>query len=110
MAFARARESTLSPMTGRVIKRINDDGPMPFDEYMEICLYDPDGAFFTTGPVRSGKHDVIGSSIRAGPPVQLRASSISACSSRLRRGRMHSYEFDHPPSTLLRQHCADVVA
>lgn len=55
MAFARARESTLPPMTQRVIKRVNDDGPMPFDEYMEICLYDPDGGFFATGPVRSGK-------------------------------------------------------
>jgi len=28
---------------------------MPFDEYMEWCLYDPDEGFFSAGPVRSGK-------------------------------------------------------
>lgn len=26
---------------------------MSFDEYMEICLYDPEEGFFTTGPLRS---------------------------------------------------------
>lgn len=28
---------------------------MPFDEYMEMCLYDPDEGFFAAGPLRSGK-------------------------------------------------------
>lgn len=28
---------------------------MPFEEYMAACLYDPDGGFFTTGPLRSVK-------------------------------------------------------
>jgi SAM-dependent MidA family methyltransferase len=28
---------------------------MPFDEYMEWCLYDVDEGFFSAGPVRSGK-------------------------------------------------------
>ena len=28
---------------------------MPFDEYMESCLYDPRGGFFSAGPLRSGK-------------------------------------------------------
>jgi len=28
---------------------------MPFDEYMESCLYDPGGGFFSAGPLRSGK-------------------------------------------------------
>lgn len=31
------------------------DGPMPFEEFMAACLYDPDGGFFTTGPLRSVK-------------------------------------------------------
>ncbi len=26
---------------------------MPFDEFMEVCLYDPGEGFFTTGPLRS---------------------------------------------------------
>jgi SAM-dependent MidA family methyltransferase len=33
--------------------RIETDGPMPFEEFMAACLYDPDGGFFTTGPLRS---------------------------------------------------------
>lgn len=28
---------------------------MPFDEYMELCLYDPREGFFSAGPLRSGK-------------------------------------------------------
>ena len=35
--------------------RIAADGPMPFEDYMAACLYDPDGGFFTTGPLRSVK-------------------------------------------------------
>lgn len=39
----------------RIAEHIRAHGPMPFDEYMEWCLYDPDGGFFSAGPVRSGK-------------------------------------------------------
>lgn len=35
--------------------RIDADGPMPFEEYMSACLYDEDGGFFATGPLRSVK-------------------------------------------------------
>jgi len=42
-------------MRARIIARIESAGPMPFDEYMEMCLYDPDDGFFAAGPVRSGK-------------------------------------------------------
>ena len=35
--------------------RIAANGPMPFEEYMAACLYDPDGGFFATGPLRSVK-------------------------------------------------------
>ena len=28
---------------------------MPFEEYMAACLYDPEGGFFATGPLRSSK-------------------------------------------------------
>jgi len=34
-------------------ERIERDGPLFFDEFMRACLYDPDGGFFTTGPLRS---------------------------------------------------------
>ena len=42
-------------MRQRIVDRILADGPMPFDTYMEACLYDPAGGFFSAGPVRSGK-------------------------------------------------------
>jgi SAM-dependent MidA family methyltransferase len=35
--------------------RIAAEGPLPFEAYMAACLYDPDGGFFTTGPLRSVK-------------------------------------------------------
>lgn len=33
--------------------RIETSGPLPFEEFMAACLYDPDGGFFATGPLRS---------------------------------------------------------
>ncbi|MFV1970757.1 MAG: SAM-dependent methyltransferase [Acidimicrobiia bacterium] len=39
----------------RIAEHIRTHGPMPFDEYMEWCLYDPDDGFFSAGPVRSSK-------------------------------------------------------
>ncbi|MCL1692372.1 MAG: SAM-dependent methyltransferase [Actinomycetia bacterium] len=35
--------------------KIRADGPMPFEEYMDACLYDEEFGFFTTGPLRSVK-------------------------------------------------------
>jgi SAM-dependent MidA family methyltransferase len=42
-------------LADRLRARIAADGPMPFEEYMAACLYDPDGGFFTSGPLRSVK-------------------------------------------------------
>ncbi|MDK1017537.1 MAG: SAM-dependent methyltransferase [Actinomycetota bacterium] len=42
-------------MRTRLIRQIEAEGPMPFDEYMAACLYDPDDGFFSAGPLRSGK-------------------------------------------------------
>ncbi len=40
-------------LADRLRDRIAATGPLPFDEYMEICLYDRADGFFTTGPLRS---------------------------------------------------------
>ena len=37
----------------RLRRRIEADGPMPFEEFMAASLYDPDHGFFATGPLRS---------------------------------------------------------
>lgn len=41
-------------MRQRVLERIRDDGPLGFDAYMELCLYDPEAGFFSSDAVRSG--------------------------------------------------------
>jgi SAM-dependent MidA family methyltransferase len=37
----------------RIRNEIETAGPMPFERFMELALYDPDGGFFTTGKLRS---------------------------------------------------------
>ena len=37
----------------RLIDRISIEGPLPFDEFMRVCLYDPEAGFFGAGPLRS---------------------------------------------------------
>lgn len=36
-----------------LIESIDRNGPMPFEDFMEACLYDPVAGFFSTGPLRS---------------------------------------------------------
>lgn len=42
-------------LTGRLIHRIRESGPLPFEEFMASALYDPQHGFFSTGGVRSAK-------------------------------------------------------
>jgi len=37
----------------RIRRDIEARGPIPFEEFMQLALYDPDGGFFTTGKLRS---------------------------------------------------------
>jgi SAM-dependent MidA family methyltransferase len=37
----------------RIRQEIEDTGPIPFEVFMDLSLYDPDGGFFTTGKLRS---------------------------------------------------------
>jgi SAM-dependent MidA family methyltransferase len=37
-----------APLLPRIIGRIEAEGPMRFDDYLESALYDPDGGFYTT--------------------------------------------------------------
>ena len=39
----------------RLKRRIRADGPMVFEQFMAACLYDANGGFFSTGPLRSTK-------------------------------------------------------
>jgi SAM-dependent MidA family methyltransferase len=42
-------------MISRVSEYIQANGPMTFDLFMEMCLYDPDHGFFSAGAVRPGE-------------------------------------------------------
>ena len=37
----------------RIRRLISREGPIPFDRFMEMALYDPDGGYFGSGPLRS---------------------------------------------------------
>ncbi|MFH1331584.1 MAG: SAM-dependent methyltransferase [Actinomycetota bacterium] len=37
----------------RLVGRIQQEGPLPFDEFMRAALYDPDEGYFSSGPLRS---------------------------------------------------------
>ncbi|MDP8958470.1 MAG: SAM-dependent methyltransferase [Actinomycetota bacterium] len=39
----------------RLVDRIREAGPIPFEEYMALALYHPEGGFFTGGPLRSAR-------------------------------------------------------
>jgi len=39
----------------RLLQRIGTEGPLPFDDYMRMALYDPGEGYFATGPLRSEK-------------------------------------------------------
>jgi SAM-dependent MidA family methyltransferase len=41
------------PLTDQLRHRIRAEGPMPFEQFMAASLYDPEGGFFVTGPLRS---------------------------------------------------------
>ena len=41
-------------MKSRILERIRNDGPLGFDDYMEMALYDPGAGFFASGRVRPG--------------------------------------------------------
>lgn len=52
----RRRPSTLrGVLRDRLLQRIRHRGPLPFDEYMRMVLYDPAEGYFATGPLRSEK-------------------------------------------------------
>lgn len=41
-------------LKNRILERIERHGPLSFEAYMEMCLYDPDDGYFAAGDVRPG--------------------------------------------------------
>jgi len=48
-------DSGRRPLQDQLIERIRRDGPMPFEEFQQIALYDPKDGFFGSGKLRSTK-------------------------------------------------------
>lgn len=42
-------------LKARLLQRIAAEGPLPFEDFMAACLYDPQSGFFMSGPLRSEK-------------------------------------------------------
>ncbi len=45
----------MNALAARIRGEIADNGPMPFDRYMQIALYDPEDGFFGSGRLRSAR-------------------------------------------------------
>ncbi len=43
----------VTELLDRIIREVRDDGPLPFDRYMDMCLYDPDAGYYSAGPQRT---------------------------------------------------------
>jgi len=46
---------THPPLSAKICSRIQSQGPIPFRDYMEMALYDPDSGYYATGIQRVGK-------------------------------------------------------
>ena len=44
-----------APVLDQIIDEIRREGPIGFDRFMQIALYDPDGGYFATGSLRSDR-------------------------------------------------------
>jgi SAM-dependent MidA family methyltransferase len=42
-------------LAARIRAEIHDGGPMPFDRFMELALYDPDGGYYRSSDARPGR-------------------------------------------------------
>lgn len=45
----------MTSLVDRILTRIEGEGPLPFEEFMRMALYDPGGGFFASGVVRSAR-------------------------------------------------------
>jgi len=44
-----------NPLAAQLVRRIHEQGPMTFAEYMEACLYDPQHGYYTKADQRPGR-------------------------------------------------------
>ena len=52
-----AHPNRRTPLTGLVIDRIQQNGPMRFDEFMRDCLYHPQHGYYTSRVPKAGRRD-----------------------------------------------------
>ncbi len=55
-----------TPLTGRFIDRVEQGGPIRFDEFMRDCLYHPEHGYYTSRVPKTGRRDFF-TSPEAGP-------------------------------------------
>jgi len=53
--FASGNQGSYAPLLAKILSRIRSQGPIPFRDYMEMALYDPEYGYYATGIQRVGK-------------------------------------------------------
>lgn len=79
-----------TPLTGLLLERIEQNGPIPFDQFMRDCLYHPDHGYYTSRVPRSGRRDYF-TSPEAGP-VFGRLLAFQFCEMWERMGRPDPFD------------------
>ncbi len=59
--------TSFPPLLEKLIARIGEQGPLPFSEYMEIALYDPEQGYYATGVEKVGREGDFFTSVSVGP-------------------------------------------
>src|SRR5690606_21330448 len=54
-AGAPAASALVTTMKDRILQTIREEGPLPFERFMELALYEPEGGFFAGDVLRSQK-------------------------------------------------------
>ena len=65
--FLFRRLPTTTPLTGVIVSRIRDRGPMTVADFMELALYHPDYGYYSRSIQRSGRDGDFFTSVDVGP-------------------------------------------
>lgn len=64
---AKSPDPDANPVAATLRRRIAEQGPLGFDEFMQEALYAPDGGFYTAGGPRTGRAGHFFTSVSVGP-------------------------------------------
>jgi len=76
--YREAASEAIAGLTNRIVGKIREVGPIPFSEFMEIALYDPEAGYYARRANQVGRAGDFFTSVSAGPLFgQLLATHIT---------------------------------